>query len=241
MTTERLLQRTVDLSDVQGGYDAHRRRRPENPTPVKAWDFGATLIELILVIVVTGIVCAAIPPLLSYGVRTMVFLPRALAVNQVAGEVMQQLIEGGFSTLPGVTAPVRGLRFALRRSATEPALWLAEASCVGFVTSDNQSVLLRLDGGVIRRSLASASCPCQVPVTEEIIPYDALGNVQITTTGALFQYYNQSGALIPAPGCPPSSSIRRVDIALVAQTGSGVFEEGQAREPVVSSVAIRVP
>ena len=82
---------------------------------------GVTLVELVLVMVVSGILFVATPPLMFQGVQTMVFLPRALAVNEAGTEAMHQIVEGGFSTLAGQTT-VRGLRFAVRRSSTEAAL-----------------------------------------------------------------------------------------------------------------------
>src|SRR3989338_10857052 len=90
---------------------------------------GVTLVELVIVIVVSVIVFAAAPVLIFYGVKTLVFLPKALAANEAATEVLHQLIEGGFSTLSGRTSPIRGLRFAILtvptgQSASSPALWL---------------------------------------------------------------------------------------------------------------------
>ena len=193
---------------------------------------AVTLVELVIVMVVSGILFVATPPLLFHGVKTMVFLPKALAVNNVATEVLHQMIEGDFSTLPGQTT-VRGLRFAVRRSATEPALWLTQSDSVGFLTSENQCVFIRLVGGVIKRSV-SMSLPCATQcnpapcATEEDIPYHVAGSVQITTPSP-FSYYN------------PGTGIRRVDIAFTAQTGSGNFDQGDAREDITSSVAIRAP
>ena len=206
---------------------------------------GLTLVELVLVMTISAIVFAATPPLVLQGVRTMVFLPKAIATNQVAMEVVQQVIEGGFSTLPGQASPIRGLRFAVGQGAGKPAIWLAEAGRIGFLTSDGRSVLIRLDSAnhAIKRSLLPVTTTCStIPeaLAEEIIPYQALGSVQITTAGALFQYYNQSGGAV-APSCPPSPAIRRVAIAFAAQTGNGVFDEGNAREAIASSVAIRLP
>src|SRR3990167_6976393 len=60
---------------------------------------GVTLVELVIVIVVSVIVFAAAPVLIFYGVKTLVFLPKALAANDAATEVLHQMIEGGFSTL----------------------------------------------------------------------------------------------------------------------------------------------
>lgn len=213
---------------------------------------GLTLVELVIVMTLVGILAILTPPLVFYGVKSMVFLPRALAVNQAAGEALHQLVEGGFSTLSGQTIPIRGLRLAVRRSATEPALWLAENDRVGFRTADGQNVLIRWDSTsgseVVRRELLSPVCPAPNN-PGEIIPYHAQTTVRIlrSTQGALsipiFRYYNQSGTLLAAPGCSLSgiTTVRRVDIALMAQTGSGVVDEGQARELITTSVAIRVP
>lgn len=206
---------------------------------------AATLVELVIVIVVSSLVFLVTPILLFHGVKTLVFLPKALAVNNVATEVLHQIVEGGFSTLPGQPT-VRGLRFAVQRISTERALWLAEASRIGFRTADGQSILLRWDDSVatqevIRRSLPTPSCTPTIG-TEEALPYHAQGSVRILPTIRLFRYYNQSGVEVNnPPSCPPPTTIRRVDIAFTAQTGDGNFDQGDASETITSSVAIRVP
>ncbi len=231
--------------------DGDRMVRPTAHSPQPGAERGVravTLVELVVVLVVTSIIALLTPRLFFYGVKTMVFLPKALAVNHAATEAAHQVIEGGFSTLAGQPT-VRGLRFAVRRSATEPALWLAESSRVGFLTSDGQAVLVRLDDAVVnsevvKRGLPPVSSTCLddfSSLTEEVIPYHALGSVRILAPGALFRYYNQSGVEVPPGDCPPPAGIRRVDIAFVAQTGSGNFDQGDAREQITSSVAVRVP
>ena len=208
---------------------------------------GLTLVELVIIMAVSGIIFVTTPPLLFHGVKTMVFLPNALAVNQVATDVIHQIAEGGFSdqTLTGQTT-IRGLRFAVQRSTTEAAVWLVEANRIGFRTSDGQYVIIRWDStaSVVKRGVvASASCPATNPSTEEIIPYQAqTSGVQILPTGFFFVYYDTSGSLVTpvGTGCPPTA-IRRVDIAFTAQTGNGVFDQGNAQEPITSSVTIRVP
>ena len=191
---------------------------------------GLTLVELVLVMAITSILALMTPLLMFYGVKTMVFMPKALAVNQVASEILQQTIEGGWSSLTGQT--VRGLRFAVR-DTSEAAVWQRQANQVGFRTSDNQCVLIQLSSGVLRRFNwpATPNTPCGSPQGgSENFPYDNTMGVQIIAPdGLLFQYYSPGGV------------IRRVDIAFRTQTGSGLFEEGNAREDISSSVAIRVP
>ena len=196
----------------------------------------------------TGILAVMTPPLVFHGVKTMVVLPRALAADQVARDALHQLVEGGFSTLSGQTT-IRGLRLAARRSGTEPALWLGEDDRIGFRTADGQDVLIRwdstLNNEVMRRDFFSPVCPAPNN-PGEVLPYHAQGSVRILRIAPatpIFRYYNQSGTLLAAPGCSLSgiTTVRRVDINLVAQTGSGVFDEGHAREPITTSVAIRAP
>ena len=210
---------------------------------------GLTLVELVIVITVSGILLAITPTLLSHSVQILVFLPRAAAANQLAMEAMHQVIEGGFSTLPGATT-LLGLRFAVRtfptgRSAIAPAIWLAEDGRIGVLSADGRYLLIRFDdiNGRLARSLPPTTSTCSAlpgALTEELIPSETIGDARLTTTGPLFRYYNAGGNLVP-PSCPPSSSIRRVEIAFVAQTGNGVFEEGHAREEMTSAVMIRIP
>jgi len=213
--------------------------------------YGFTLVELVIVMVITGIVALIAPALLFHGVKTMVFLPRAVAVNQVAADIQHHIVEGGFSTLAGQSV-LRGLRFAVRRSVTEPALWLAEDDRIGFRASDGQSVVIRWDASVVNqeviwRSLTTPACPPTMG-TEEVLPYDAQAEwdvrvLRIAPATPVFRYYNQSGTQMAAPGCSLGgiTTIRQMEIAFIAQTGNGVFDDGHARQAVTSSVAIRVP
>jgi|GEM_PF-2438895 len=206
---------------------------------------GLTLVELVITIAVSGILAGVVPPLILQGVQSLVFLPRALVVDQAAVEIMHQLVEGGFSTLTGQTT-IPGLRFATKRNASEPALWLADTTRIGFVTSTGQYILVRLVSEAVKRSALSGLTTCTtIPgvLTEETLPYDPSSPVRILTTGVLFLYYDSTGSVItPLPtGCPPATTIRRVDIAFTAQTGSGVFDQGQAHQDLTTSVAIRAP
>lgn len=211
---------------------------------------GITLVELVIALLLIGVLTVGSIDLIRHFLRTIVYLPRAVAANQVSAEVLRQLIEGGPSGLGvgGVYGPateVRGLRYAVRGAAGEGAVWLAMADQVGFRTSDHHCVAMRVIGGTFKRSaaIASPATPCRtVPLSgEEDIPPDALGGVTLSApTGRFFRYYNQGGNEVP-DGSPPGGTVRRVDITFVAQTGNGSFQDGEARANRASAVTIRVP
>ena len=45
---------------------------------------AATLVELVIVLIVSGILFVTTPVLIFHGVKTLVFLPKALAVARIA-------------------------------------------------------------------------------------------------------------------------------------------------------------
>lgn len=205
---------------------------------------GVTLVELVITIVIIGLIAGMTPLLFWYGARAFILLPRQLAVNHTATETLHQAVEGGMSHLAG-TGMVRGLRWA-GRSGTQPSIWLAEASRLGYVTAAGQSVVLRYDGTALRRSMQAANCNPPTG-TEEVLAPETSGTVQIAGSDvSFFRYYNQGMPVtefVPPPGCQVggTSTIRRVDIRFTAQTGNGNFDEGHAQEDRLTSVAIRTP
>ena len=205
---------------------------------------GLTLVELVIVLAISGIISVMTPILMWHGVKALVFLPRALTVNHVATEVAHQIIEGGVSTLTGYPT-IRGLRFAARRSSTATAIWYAAANEIGFLNADGQYVVMRFDSGsgtVKRRVMPNDSCPPGAG-TEEFLPDQVQYQTYNVTIPAatLFRYYDRSATLVAAPGCGSTAAIRRVQVVLTVQTGSGSFDQGDAQEPFLSSVAIRDP
>ena len=207
---------------------------------------GATLMELALVIGLSAIMLLLAPLIMSHGVRALVYLPRAAAVNQAGTEILHQVFEGGLSTLQA--APVLGLRSASRARVSATALtgplWLAEANRMGYRTADGQYVLIRLDSEQIKRHFpVNGTCPPPGPQAEEVLPYEAAGAVRILPSGTLFQYYNQAGTLLAAPACNGAQlfAVRRVQMSLIAQTGSGLINEAQTQQTMTTSLAILDP
>ncbi len=213
---------------------------------------GMTLVELIVVMAIIGVLAVVSAPMMTHGVKTLVFLPKALLVNHTATEVMHQIIEGGPSSAGTQVQPIRGLRHATRYG-TDPAIWCATPGLILFRTSDHRCVMLSLSaqaqlsravwsGPAIQPWTHSCGSPTGI-VSTETIPPEPPGSVQISDPSTLFRYYNQAGSPLALWGCGAAiaASVRRVDVEIVAQTGSGNFDQGDAREQVLSAVAIRVP
>lgn len=211
---------------------------------------GLTLVELAIVLGLSGILAMTIPPLVLQGTQVFVFLPKSQWVNQAGLEILHACIEGSHSSLTSQT--LYGLRFAANQSSPpEPAIWLAEAERIGFLLPhdlstpvDNQYVVIHRSGELILRGVyPSNTCPPPA-TTEEVIPYEAQGTVRVLDlpSGSLFRYYDQGGTELLPPGClAASSGIRRVNIAFAVQTGSGDFEQSEGQIELSSSVAVRFP
>ena len=217
---------------------------------------GVTMVELVIVIMLVGLLAVVVPLLILPSVRAFVLIPTSQATNQVAMEILAAMIEGSHSTLQ--LKPLRGLRYAAREQMVEgpdPAIWLAEEIRVGYLIPhdpldplDNEYVVLRLDGEVIKRALyTSLSCP-PPPTAEEVIPYHAADIVRVFAKPPapgkppqLFRYFDLGGSDVGVLGCTSDPKIRRIDVTFVAQTGAGEFDQGDARIDVMSGVAIRFP
>lgn len=198
-----------------------------------------TLVELVITLIIMGIITAMTPLLFWHGARAFVFLPRQLAVNHAATEILHQAVEGGVSHLSGAGV-IHGLRWA-SPSGGQPSIWLAEPSRLGYITAAGQSVVLRYDGTALRRSLQAANCNPPAG-TEEVLALETAATVQIAGAGAFFRYYNQAGTeLFPPCQVGGTSAVRRIDVRFLARTGTGNFDEGHAQETRMTSVAIRSP
>jgi hypothetical protein len=210
------------------------------------------LAELAVVIGLVGILALVVPQLVWQGAQGLALLPRAQAAGRVASELMHAIVERSPSSLTGAWVP--GLRYATRQPsspgvALEPAIWLAEPDRLGYLVShdpatpaDNQYLVLWLASDQIFRCQVPSNACSLPPCAEEPLPYEtAEGLVRVIAPGPVFRYYTSGDVELIPPGCAAGTLIRRVDLSVAVQTGGGLFELGDARIDVRSSVAIRFP
>jgi len=202
-------------------------------------------VELVIAISVLAVLAAATPQLMAQGLRAFLYLPKAELTQQVADEALSALVEGSSSAVNGQRIP--GLRYAVPGDGLR-AVWYAAIDRLAYRTPDAQLILIYRQGERLRRSvLTSAVCgpsgPAPNPANDEALPYFGGSTAQVrimpTDSGPIFQYLDPNGTVIAAAECDGVAPMLRVSIALVAQTGNGSFEHGDARFEVRSSAAIR--
>jgi prepilin-type N-terminal cleavage/methylation domain-containing protein len=179
---------------------------------------GFTLIELITVITVIVIISASGAYLMVYLVQNSVFIPNKLNMDMAASEALNIMIEGDDAA--------KGLRFS--KSITG-----IQSNQLRFNNQDAQDIVLRLDTAAKKLYRSIAGSP------EALVPYYATTGVNIAAKdNKLFTYYDQSDNEIDA-GTGNSADVRRVEINLLAETGSGSYNDWQGRSILSSSITVR--
>lgn len=177
-----------------------------------AFKKGFTLIELIMVISIMGVLAASGTCFLLYLVQNFVFIPNQMNTDMASSDALKIMIEGD--------GTAKGLRFLRAVSSVAD-------NQTSFINQDGQTVRYRLDSqGRIQRSLNGGA--------ESAVPYYASsGMVFSGKNNRLFTYYDASEVITAAP-----SSVRRIEIALAAQTGSGVYADWEGRSDAASSITV---
>ena len=179
---------------------------------------GFTLIELITVISIISIISVSGAYLMVYFVQNSVVIPNKLNMDMIISEALDIMIEGN--------SLAKGLRFS--KSIIE-----MEDNRVVFDNQEGERIVYRLDtiGKKLYRSINGSS--------ETFIPYYVKSGINIIArNGSLFTYRNQGDNEIDTGGGNPAD-IRRIEIGLIAKTGTGSYADWEARSEQISSIAIK--
>lgn len=179
---------------------------------------GFTLVELVMVIVIIGIIAVPGSFLMQYLIQSSVFIPKQLNMDMLAADALDIMAEGD--------SQARGLRFS--RDITN-----IQANEVTFNNQDNQAIRYHLTGDKLYRSVDAGA--------DALIPYyiPAAGVTVAGKNGSLFTYYDDATDGTAEVVTATAADVRRIEISLIAVSGSGLSAEWEGRSEQSSSIAVR--
>jgi len=192
---------------------------------------GATLVELIMVMVVVAIVGAAIAGAVVFLVQLFMYSPRQLDTQKIGGELTSIMIEG--------TSSIRGIRYSksvIDASSTQFSY------TYGYPTVDEElSARFRWNSGDSHIYRSTSTDGGSNWTTEAVIPYYITASTTVDgkdTAGVIFTYKKAADADWVG-GVDPLADIRRVIIGINVKTGTGSFDDFQGSSDITSSAEIK--
>jgi len=183
---------------------------------------GFTLIELVMVILITSVLSIAGVHIMQFVVRNSFYLPNQVQADLVAAEALEIIVEGD--------SQAKGLRFC--KAVTAAGANQIVVTNQGVLTNlDNQTITYSLSGGILTRKIDSGAA------TQ--IPYFMASDMVISGAGAggaLFTYYGASDTLLTQP--VTASSVHRIAIDLRAQNGAGSSDKYEGTSQQSTSVTV---
>lgn len=181
---------------------------------------GFTLIELVMIVLITSVLSLAGVHIMQFVVRNSFYLPNQVQADLVAAEALEIIVEGD--------SLAHGLRFC--KTVSIAAATQVQVTNQGVLTNlDNQTITYNLSGGILTRQIdAGASTP---------IPYFKASDMAISgggAGGALFTYYDVSDNLLTQP--VTAANVRRIGINLIAQNGAGSSDKYEGTSQQSTSV-----
>ena len=174
-----------------------------------------TLIELVMTMLIIAILAGVGAWLMFYTIKNAVYIPNQLNMDKLAADALDIMIEGD--------SQAKGLR-------TSRALTTAQANQVNFVNQDNWAIYYRLDTGTSKLYRSISSGP------ESPIPaYSNVSGITLSgQSGTLFTYYDANEAVTSI-----AANVRRINMTLIAQTGTGSYANWQGKSQQSSSIATK--
>ena len=178
---------------------------------------GFTLIELVMIILITSVLSVAGVHIMQFVVRNSFYLPNQVQADLVAAEAMEIIVEGD--------SQAEGLRFC-------KAVTIATASQVGVTNQAGQTITYDLTGGILSRTIALGAA-VMIPYFMDTNKMTIAGS---GTGGALFTYYDASDTLLTQP--VTAANVRRININLIAQNGAGSSDKYEGTSQQSTSVKV---
>lgn len=174
---------------------------------------GFTLTEVMMVILIIAVISLASSFIMIFIMRNSVFIPNQLNMDMISQEALDIMIEGDGSA--------KGLRFSRQITG-------AVANQVNFVNQDSKNIYYRLDTGTNKLYRSISGGP------DSLIPYYTVNGINISgKNNALFTYYDSTNAVTNTP-----ANVRRIQIVLIAKTGSGSYTDWQGQSEQSSAIKV---
>ena len=174
---------------------------------------GFTLIEMIMTVLIIGLLVVGAAYLMPQVLKNTFYLPNQVQADMVAGTALEIIVEGDQAG--------HGLRFS-------KSITTAGANTLVFTDQDGGAMQFRLDTGtgMLYRKIAAGA--------EALIPYFMPAGMTFAGVGgSLFTYYDASNAVTAVV-----ANIRRVDINLIAQGGTGSFDKMEGYSQQSTSIQV---
>ncbi len=173
---------------------------------------GFTLIEMVMTVLIIGILTVGAAYLMPQVLKNTFYLPNQVQADTAAASALEIMVEGDKEAF--------GLRFSEN-------ITTASGNTVAFTDQNGVAMQFRLDAsGMLYRKIGSGA--------EAVIPYFMPADMTFAGAGgSLFTYYDAANGVTAVV-----ADIRRVDINLIAQVGTGSFDKMEGRSQQSTSIKV---